>query len=244
MNKEIFFLSSLPRAGNTVFGSIINQNSKISVTANSYVVDILWNIHQVKNLETYHNFKDEKSINNVIKNVFNNYYKDWKSEIIIDRAPWGTPGNLTLLKSIIDKPKFIILQRPVLECLASFIKIEKPKDVIKRCYELMDVNGIIGKALLSIQNIISNNENYLTIEYSDFVVNPKETINKLYSFLKIQNFYHYFDNLSEFKANNIQYDDSILPVPLHSIHKDKLELDSYNFKDYLPEEIITEFSNL
>ena len=41
----------------------------------------------------------ELLLKNVIKNVFNNYYKDWKHDYIIDRSPWGTPFNLSYLKS-------------------------------------------------------------------------------------------------------------------------------------------------
>jgi hypothetical protein len=38
--KDIFFLHGLPRAGNTVFGSIMNQNKDVAVTANSICADI------------------------------------------------------------------------------------------------------------------------------------------------------------------------------------------------------------
>ena len=40
MNKQINFLVGLPRAGNTIFSSIINQNSKVAVTANSITNEI------------------------------------------------------------------------------------------------------------------------------------------------------------------------------------------------------------
>jgi hypothetical protein len=128
MNK-IYFLCGLPRAGNTLFGSIINQSKNVKVTANTILTDVIYQLHLLKDYQIYKNFPDEKSLNNVIKNIFNNYYKDWKAKYIIDRGSWGTPANLYLLKSIIKKPKFIILYRPVLDCLASFIKIEKPINV-------------------------------------------------------------------------------------------------------------------
>ena len=168
--KHIYFLTSMPRAGNTLLGSILNQNKNISVTSNSILPEIIFRLHELKYFEIFRNFPDDKSLNNVIKNVFNNYYKDWKHDYIIDRGTWGTPFNLLCLKSIIKKPKFIILYRPVLECLASFIKIEKPINVEIRCEELMSNNGVIGKNLWGINNLIKEKEDYIIIHYKNFII--------------------------------------------------------------------------
>ena len=242
--KEYYFLTGLPRSGNTLLGSIINQNHNISLTANTIITDVLYQLHLLNDCEILKNFPDKKSFNNIIKNVFNNYYKDWKAKFIIDRGLWGTPANLQLLKSIIKKPKFIILYRPVLECLASFIKIEKPINVEVRCHQLMEINGMIGKSLWSVKNIIKEKEDYIRINYSDLINKPLDQINKIYKFLNIDNFNHTFKNLNEFSTNNIKYDDSVLNAPLHKIRTDKIKLNKYNVKDYLPANIIKRYSNL
>ena len=242
--KEYYFLTSLPRSGNTLLGSILNQNPKINLTANTIVTDILYQLHLLKDYEIYKNFPDEQSLDNIIKNIFNNYYKDWKGKFIIERGLWGTPFNLQLLKSIIAKPKFIILYRPVLECLASFIKIEKPNNIKSRCHELMKEDGIIGKSLWSVKNIIKEKENYIMINYSDLINDTSNEINKIYKFLDIDNFNHIFKNFNEFLTNNIKYDDSVLNAPLHKIRTNKIELNKYNIKDYLPANIIKQYSNL
>ena len=242
--KEYYFLTGLPRSGNTLLGSIINQNPKLSLTANSILTDVIYQLDLIKNYKIYKNFPDQNSFNNIIKNVFNNYYKDWKAEYIIDRAPWGTPGNLSLLKSIIKKPKFIILYRPVLECLASFIKIEKPINVEEKCHELMNENSIIGKNLFSIKNIIKEKEDYIIINYLDLINKPLEQINNIYSFLKLDFFNHTLKNFNEFSANNIKYNDSVLDSPLHKIRTNKIEINKYNIEDYLPSNIIKQYSNL
>lgn len=242
--KAYSFLSSLPRSGNTLLGAILNQNSKLNLTSNTILTDILYQLHLIKDYQIYKNFPDEQSLNNIIKNIFNNYYKDWKANFIIDRGVWGTPTNLTLLKSIIKKPKFIILYRPILECLASFIKIEKPIDIESRCNELMQDNGMIGKALWSIKNIIKQKENYITINYSDLINNPLNQINKIYSFLNIDNFEHRLKDFNDFSANGIKYDDNVLPSNLHTIRTNKIELNKYKIEDYLPTNIIQQYSNL
>ncbi len=160
--KEIYFLSGIPRAGNTLLGTLINQNKEITITANSILPEILCKLSLIKQTDMFKNFPDHQSLDNVYNNVFNNYYKNWKSNYIIDRGPWGTPYNLMLLKKIIKKPKFIILYRPVLEALASFIKAEKSKDIEARCkiYIDEDRNGMIDRYLWSIENILKNKWNY------------------------------------------------------------------------------------
>jgi len=244
INKNIFFLCGLPRSGNTLLGSIINQNPKLNVTANTILIDVVYSLHLLKENNIYKNFPDNKSLDNIIKNAFNNYYKNWKTDFIIDRGAWGTPANLNVLKSIINKPKFIILYRPVLECLASFIKIENPKNIEERCHELMNEDGMIGKNLWSIKNILKNNENYIIINYLDLINSPKKEIEKIYTFLNVNFFDHVFKNINQFSVNGVKYNDSVLLAPLHTIRTDKIKLNKYNIKDYLPTNIIRQYSNL
>ena len=75
--KKIYFLSGLPRAGNTLLGSLINQNKKITITANTVLCDVLYSLSLLKKYLIFKNFPDYKSLNNVIDNDFKNNYKDW-----------------------------------------------------------------------------------------------------------------------------------------------------------------------
>lgn len=242
--KDVYFLSSLPRAGNTLLGSIINQSKYVKLTANTILSDVLYQLQLIKDTKTYKNFPDKKSLDNIIKNVFNNYYKEWNADNIITRSVWGTPTNLEILKSIIAKPKFIILYRPVLECLASFIKIEKPIDIQTRCYNLMSHKGIIGKSLWSIKNIIKEKENYVIIHYRDFIENPNQEIKKIFDFLEIPFTNFNLSNLKQFSTNNVSYDDSVNKGPLHTIRTKEIKLNKYSIEDYLPINVIKQYSNL
>jgi hypothetical protein len=240
--KAYYFLSSLPRAGNTLLGSIINQSQHVKVTANTILTDVIYQLQLVKEYEIYKNFPDKKSLDNIIDNVFNNYYQNWKVDNIIDRGPWGTPDNLQYLKLIIKNPKFIILYRPVLECLASFIRIEKPIDLETRCHQLMSDGGIIGKNLWSIKNIIK--ENHILIHYKDFIKNPNKEIKKMFDYLEITFVDFDLSNLKQFSVNNVNYNDTIYKTELHTIRTDKIKLNKYNIEDYLPSNIIKQYSNL
>ena len=58
--KKFFCLHGLPRAGNTLLGSIINQNPKVAVTANSI------------NSNNYNEFKE--NVNDILpKNIIEKY---------------------------------------------------------------------------------------------------------------------------------------------------------------------------
>ena len=242
--REYYFLCSLPRAGNTLLGSILNQSKNIRLTANSILPEIIYQLYLLKQSQIFTNFPDNKSYNNIIKNVFNNYYQEWNVDNIISRGTWGTPTNLQLLKSIIKKPKFIILYRPVLECLASFIKIEKPLDIELRCNQLLNKEDIIGKSLWSIKNIIHNKEDHIVINYNDLVNNMNDTIKKIFNYLEVEFEDIDTNNIKQFSANNIFYDDSVLPFNLHTIRTNKIEFNKYNIEDYLPPNIIKDYSNL
>jgi len=242
--KNFYFLCGLPRAGNTILSSIINQNKKICITSHSVLPDIIYYLNYIKTTNVFKNFPDEESLDNVIKNSFNNYYKNFKAEKIIDRGPWGTLANYTFLKKIIKNPKFIILYRPVLECLASFIKIENPKDIVKRCDELMSSDGIIGGNLISIKNVLNLKKNYLIINYSNFVKTPLNEIKKIYDFLNLNYFDHKLNNFTDFSINNIKYDDTVLPASLHKIRTNKIEQIRFDIKKILPDHIIKKYSGL
>lgn len=243
MIRVNYFLCSLPRSGNTILGSLINQSKNVKLSSNSIIPEIIYRLLLLKDDQLFKNFPDHNSFDNIIKNIFDNYYKDWKADYIITRGTWGTTGNLNSLKFIIKQPKFIILYRPVLECVASFIQIEKPKNIESRCHELLSEDGIVGKSLISIKNIISQ-EDYIKINYNDFIANPQNEINKIFQYLKTEFFEIDLNNIKQFSVNGTYYDDDALPFNLHTIKTKWTELYKNNIKDCLPISIINEYKNI
>ena len=67
--KEIFFLNGLPRAGNTLFSSIMNQNPKVAVSANSICADMMGGLFSLKKIDIFQNYPDHKSFDNVAAKV-------------------------------------------------------------------------------------------------------------------------------------------------------------------------------
>jgi sulfotransferase len=244
MNKNYYFLCGLPRSGNTLLASLINQNKDICLGANSILAGVIYELNLFKNSELFKNFQDEISLNNIIKEVFNNYYKHFKANNIIIRAPWGTPANLYMLKEIIKEPKFIIIYRPVLECLSSIIKLENPKDIKKRCEEIMSEEGVIGKNLWSIKNIIESKEKYIVFKYDDLISEAEKTIKNMCLFLNIKYKKINVKNIKQLSINNIYYDDTILNADYHKLRTKSISKIKYKIKDILPDNIIKLYSNL
>ena len=58
--KRIYYLAGLPRTGNTLLSSILNQNPKIHMTPNSMLCQMAWNIYQIKQTTIFKNFQITK----------------------------------------------------------------------------------------------------------------------------------------------------------------------------------------
>ena len=122
-NKKLFFLVAQPRSGNTLFASIMNQNSEIACTPNSITLEIMKDLFLLKKTDVFQNYPDHKSLDNVLDSVYDTYYKDWPQRIIIDRGPVMTPANFQLMKKHFKRPfKCIVLLRDLMDVLASYMQ--------------------------------------------------------------------------------------------------------------------------
>ena len=260
--KKFFYLHGLPRAGNTLLGSIINQNPKVAVTANSIIADMLGELYTLQNSDIFKNFPDHRSFDSVTKSLFDNYYKDWSQDYIIDRGPWGLPINLKFLKEIQEDIRILVLVRNVEEILASFIKWSQReptsfvnqygvKTVGEKCDMLMNKDGQIIKELVGVKHLIDHQPRdiYHIVEYNDLCDNPKQTIEGIYDFLGIYRFNHRYTNLDQFQVNGVNYDDNIVGQNLHTIETNSINSNNYNeFKenvnDILPKSIIEKYNIL
>ena len=60
-DKQLFFLVAMPRSGNTLFSTIMNQNPKIASTANSITLEIIKDLHLLKKTDVFQTFPDHSS---------------------------------------------------------------------------------------------------------------------------------------------------------------------------------------
>ena len=244
-SKKIFFLAGLPRAGNTILTSILNQNPDVCCTPNSITLEIIKDLFLLKTTDVFLNFPDHKSLDNVLSSVFDNYYKDWNYKYIIDRSNVGLGDTLLLLKKYLKNPlKIIVLNRKLEDVVSSFLRAHKnwKLPVENQVRHLLRPNGQIYNSLNSIKKLQEQEYKDIThfIMYEDLVNNPEKIINDIYEFLEIPKYTHYFTNLNKFSSNGITYnEDWYLPskvtINLHDIRTENI---SFIKHEKLPENIL------
>jgi len=228
-NKQLFFLVAMPRSGNTLFASIMNQNPEIVCTANSITLEIIKDLFLLKETDVFKNYPDHKSLDNVLDSVFDTYYKDWPQRIIIDRGPVMTTGNLELMQKYFKRPfKCIVILRDLMDVLASYMKwyTENPdafpnryncKNDEEKLGMIMNKDGAIAKDLEAIKNSYNYPEMCLYIKYDDLVTQPEQEFKKIYKFIGEPYFNHRFENLQQVEVNGMKYDDTIVGKNMHTI---------------------------
>ena len=253
-DKQLFFLVAMPRSGNTLFSTIMNQNPKIASTANSITLEIIKDLHLLKKTDVFQNFPDHSSLDNVLNSVYDTYYKDWSQEIIIDRGPVMTTGNFELMQKHYKRPfKCIVIVRDLMDVLASYIKWfeNEPTAFVNlfantiegKLSEIMNSKGAVAKDLEAIKNAYNYPDICKFIKYDDLVSKPEQCINEVYKFLNIPYFEHQFTNLQQININGIPYDDTIVGNNMHKI-KTEVKKEYNPYIEKIPQRIKEKYGHI
>ena len=255
-SKQLFFLVAMPRSGNTLFASIINQNPEIVCTANSITLEIMKDLFLLKETDVFKNYPDHKSLNNVLDLVFDNYYKDWPQDIIIDRGPVMTTSNFDVMQKHFKRPfKCIILLRDLMDVLASYMKwyTENPDSFVNRfnlkndeekLSMIMNDQGAVAKDLIAIKNSYNYPNLCHYIKYNDLVSQPEQEIRKVYEFINEPYFNHRFNNLDQIKVNNLSYDDSVVGSNMHKVFDGPVRKVYNPYIEKIPERIKNKYEHI
>ena len=228
-NRKLFFLVAMPRSGNTLFASIMNQNPEIAATPNSITLEIMKDLVLLKKTDVFENYPDHKSLDNILDSVYDIYYKDWPQRIIIDRGPVTTPPNLAVMQKHYGKPfKVIVLLRDLMDVLASYMQwYTENSDAFPNRFNLnsddeklsmiMNKDGAVAKDLEAIKNAYNYPDMCHFVKYDDLVTNPEQKFKKIYNFLEEPYFNHRFDNLDQVSVNGLSYDDKVVGSNMHKL---------------------------
>jgi len=227
--RKLFFLVAQPRSGNTLFASIMNQNKDIAATANSLTLEVMKDLFLLKKTDVFENYPDHRSLDNVLDNVFNNYYQHWPQRIIIDRGPVTTKGNFELMQKHFKHGfKCIVILRDLMDVLASYMQwyTENP-DAFPNRYGhntdeeklmmIMNSKGAVAKDLEAIKNSFNYPEICHYVKYDDIVTNPEQEFRKIYQFLDEPYFNHSFNNVDQVNVNGLSYNDKVVGSNMHKL---------------------------
>ena len=255
-NKKLFFLVAMPRSGNTLFASIMNQNPSVAATANSITLEIMKDLYLLKETDVFQNFQDHRSLDNVLDSVYVNYYKDWPQKYIIDRGPVMTPSNFELMQKHFKKPfKCVVILRDLMDVLASYMKwyTETPdafpnrfncKNDDEKLSMVMNSKGAVAKDLEAIKNAYNYPEICHFIKYDDLVKNPEEEINKIYKFFNIPYFKHRFFDLDQVQVNGMGYNDSVVGKDMHTIKTNEIKKEYNPYIEKIPKRIKDKYGHI
>ena len=248
---------ALPRSGNTLFASLINQNPNLACTANSITLEIMKDLFLLKQTDVFQNFPDHKSMNNVMDSVYDLYYKDWPQQYIIDRGPVMTPGNFAVMQQHFKQPiKCIIIWRDLMDVLASYIKWFENEptafpnkygknNIEEKLMMLMNKDGAVAKELIAIENALKPEHRHMShiVRYEQLVTDPENTLRSIYNFLEIEYYPHRFHNLNQVVVNGLSYDDRVVGSNMHTI-KTEMKLEDNPYKKLIPQSIIDKYGHI
>ena len=255
-NKKLFFLVAMPRSGNTLFASVMNQNSEIAATPNSITLEIMKDLFFLKETDVFKNYPDHRSLDNVLDSVYDTYYKDWPQRIIIDRGPVTTPGNFKLMQKHFKRPfKCIVLLRDLMDVLASYMQwyTENPdafpnrfnfKNDEEKLGMIMNTKGAVAKDLDAIKNAYNYPDICHFVKYDDLVKQPEQEFKKIYQFIDEPYYNHRFDNLNQVKVNGLSYDDKIVGRNMHKLFDGPIRKVYNPYIEKIPERIRQKYEHI
>ena len=247
--RKLFFLVAQPRSGNTLFASIMNQNPEIAATANSLTLEIIKDLFLLKQTDTFQNYPDHKSLDNVLDTVYDNYYKDWPQRIIIDRGPVMLKGNFQLMQKHFKHGfKCIVILRDLMDVLASYMQwYTKNPDAFPNQYNckndeeklmmIMNIDGAVAKSLEAIKNSFNYPGICHYVKYDDIVTNPEQEFRKIYQFLDEPYFNHRFIDLDQVNVNGLSYNDEVVGSNMHKLFDGPVRKGYNPYIERIPESI-------
>lgn len=256
MPEKVFFQSSMPRSGSTMFQNIMGQNPDFYVTPTSGLLDMLYSSRT-----TFNNLPEYKAQDyEIVKSAFLGYCKG---------ALMGYFDALTDKKYVLDKsrgwgiyrpfadafypdPKIVCFVRDLKDIVCSFEKIYRTNmplfdmvrdeknarntTVHKRVDEWMHPANPVGRAVERLFEMIREgyDDKILFIKYEDFCLYPEAQMIRVYEYFGLPHFSHDFDKIEQIT----QEDDDAFGIGrnIHTI-RPKLEIKQSDAKNVLGADI-------
>jgi sulfotransferase len=201
--KKFIALSGLPRSGSTLLSAILSQNPDIHAEGNSAVCQLMWDMQQSCSGTAQQQLmasNKHDTIYDLVASIPSIYYKNIKSPIIVDKCrSWTLPDNMNMLYKYIDEnPKVIVLERPLIDIVKSFVSLR-----LKNNWEGNPEEGLLdewSEPIIRSYNGVkwakeNNKGEFLFIKYDDIVNDPKLALENIYEFCELEYFEHNFNHI-------------------------------------------------
>lgn len=208
--KQFVALSGLPRTGSTLLSAILSQNPEIHAEGNSAVCQLMWDMQQsVLNSEQI-KASNKDVLDALVKPIPHIYYANVTKPIVVDKCrSWTLPANVEILNRYFDNaPKVIVLVRPVVEIVASFMSLRKKNGWTNLEAGLLESGSEpIMRSLAGVEWARKNNDGeFLFVTYDELVDHTHTSLDRIYEHCGWQPFEHDLDNIvNRHKENDAIY---------------------------------------
>lgn len=218
MSKQIFFQSSLPRSGSTLFQNIMGQNPEFYVTPTSGVLELVYaaraNYTSSPEFKAQNQEEMKKAFLSFCKGGVDSFFESLTDKpYVLDKSRgWGIHYNF--LNSFYNEPKVICLVRDLRGVYASMEKnFRKSQHLDSGIVSHANMTGTttekridiwansqpIGLAIERLQQIFKEgiNKKMLFIKYEDLAKNPEAEMKRVYEYLGLPEYKHDFNNIEQ-----------------------------------------------
>lgn len=202
--RPLHVLSSIPRSGSTLLSSLLSQRPDTFVSPTSSLGQVISSAEKTF-ANNYSSAADIKKVGELLTATMSAHYRDREEKFIFDKGRyWPSPNLIELMMKLQGDIKIVTTIRPVVECVASYVRLIKPRDVKTFCY-----SDSIIQQVMAIHDVMKRGyEKYpdamLLIEYDDLVASPLDQLDRIADFIGASRFNDYdFNNVC-----NTQEDDN------------------------------------
>lgn len=262
MEKKIYFVSSLPRSGSTLFMNILGQNPNHYVTPTSGLVEMFTGVMRSwKNVVEFNTEGLEKvkpRIKGSLKGMIHGYFENEfnQNKVVFDKSRGWSSYVEQLEDCLGHEVKIIVTVRDPRAIASSFEKIYRKREidwdypetpelfvkeqtVIGRVQTWFDPGGIVGIAINRLRDlIIRKPDNLIIIPYNLLLTKPQEVMEDVTKTLNLSMFNYNFENIQQITHE----DDTLHGMSLHKI-RNRVEPTIDDWDRFLPKRVSSDILN-
>jgi sulfotransferase len=243
MVNQIFFQSSLPRAGSTLLQNVIGQNPNFYVTPTSGVLELLYASRT--NFSNSPEFKAQdmsimqKAFKSYCKNGLEGFFNGITEKPYVMDKSRGWSIHYEFLNSFYPNPKIICMVRDLRGIFSSMEKNFRKNQILdsgivnhsqmkgtttEKRVDIWANSQPVGLAIERLYQMIKEgiDKKVHFVRFEDFCLNPKVEMYKIYQYLELPYYEHNYLNVEQLT----QEDDSVYGI--YGDHKIKKEIKPLN----------------